>query len=211
MFSWSLFHKVMAEMAIWPAYVKHISAWEAGLGSGAFPLRECEAEVSSLACLAPGWWLQMGHLGNVLPPARWLRRAATAEANQYTCVTIAERALVLFWDQDRLFRPLQLCFSWTGSNWSRANGRLVEVSSAVGAEPASDRECGVSLSLVGFVFSYSPPPPLQHRLGCFPFCSERPVWPSAPCGRCWSRIVPVIAPVPQSPMSHHAALVLAHA
>lgn len=58
----------MAEMAIRLAYVKRISACEAGLNSavapGALPLRERGAELGSLASLAPGWWLQTGHVGS---------------------------------------------------------------------------------------------------------------------------------------------------
>lgn len=58
----------MAEVAVRLACVKHISAWEAGLGSdvapGTFPLRAREAEMGSLASLAP----QTGHVGNALPP-----------------------------------------------------------------------------------------------------------------------------------------------
>ena len=163
LFSWSVFHEVLAEMAIWVVKQK----W---------------------ALLPPS---QTGRVRDALPPARWLRRAATAEANGCACVTIAEWALAFFWDQDQLFKPLPSCFSWTDSSWSRANGWLVEVSSAVGAEPASNWERGVSSLLAGFVLiQWLPPPPLRHGPGAFPFCAERPVQPSALRDRFWSRFLP---------------------
>lgn len=37
-----------------------------------------------------------GHVGNMSPPARWLQRAATAEASARACITIAELSTCLF-------------------------------------------------------------------------------------------------------------------